>query len=164
MMVTMRLFSHYPILIFAGISALPARAQTAPQPLIAVQLAQLQFPRIAIAGSGTGSVTINPASGAISSTGAIHVFSGTAAAATLQIIGVPGSLVSVRVPATGQLVSPSGQIISLQALTSTGQNGLRLNSVGLAQAKIGGTLPVTATTSAGIYRGRAIVAVDYVFE
>jgi Domain of unknown function (DUF4402) len=160
----MRLASIIIVLLTANMHAADALAQTTPQPLLAVPFAQLKFPPVATAGSGNGSVTINPVTGAVSKTGAVHVFTGTGNPALLQIVGVPGRLVSVRVPTSVQLVAGSGQIISLQNLVSTGQGGLRLNATGLAQARIGGTLPITPASTAGAYRGRATIAVDYVFE
>jgi hypothetical protein len=160
----MRLAAILFIIIHAVLSTAAVNAQSANQPLLALPLAQLKFPPIAMTGNGSGSVTVNPLSGATTSTGTIHIFAGSGAPAVVQIIGIPGSLVSVRAASSVQLIAPSGQTVTLQDIISTGQGGVRLNANGLAQIKIGGTLPIASTTTAGVYRGRAVIAVDYVFE
>jgi Domain of unknown function (DUF4402) len=148
----------------AAVAGSPALAQGVSRPLLAIPMNSLQFPKIAIAGTGSGSATIDPITDSISSSGAVHIFSGAGGAATMQIVGTPGTLFSVRPPSIVHLIAPSGEVLQLRNLTSTAQNGVRLNPAGLAQVRIGGTIAILPSTLAGTYRGRALIAVDYLFE
>jgi hypothetical protein len=154
------------ILLSLLLLVLPDRlfAQTSNRPLNANSVSQLQFPRIAIVGAGAGSIRVDPVTEGSIIAGNVRILSGTSSPALLHIVGLPDSVISVRVPSSTDLVAPSGQIIRLQSLLSTAQSGTRLSPSGQARVKIGATLPVTAATSAGNYRGRVIVAIDYIFE
>jgi hypothetical protein len=154
------------IFLFACLALLPgvAQAQSAGRPLNANATGQMQFPRLAVIGNGTGTATIDPATENVFTTGSVRVLGGSATSASLHIIGAPNALVSVRVGGSADLVAASGAILRLQAINSTGKSGVRLSRSGQARVNIGATIPVTAATQAGSYRGRVTVAVDYVFE
>jgi hypothetical protein len=124
----------------------------------------MQFPRLAVIGKGGGTATIDPVTETVSTTGSVRVLGGIASPASLHIVGTPGALVSVRSGGATDLVAASGAIIRLTAINSTGKGGVRLSRSGQARVNLGATLPITAATKAGSYRGRVTVAVDYVFE
>ncbi len=139
-------------------------AQATGRPLRADVVTELVFPRIALIGNGSGTVTIEPIYGGASTTGSVRIFGSSATAAELQITGQPNSFVSVRATSAADLVAPSGQIVRLQNIQSTGGGGIRLSQNGRGTARIGAILPVSPSTKAGQYKGRIIVAIDYVFE
>jgi hypothetical protein len=140
------------------------QAQSANRPLTANVLGQMQFPRLAVIGKGAGTATIDPVTETVSTTGSARVLGGIASPASLHIIGTPGALVSVRTGSATDLVAASGAIIRLTAINSTGKGGVRLSRSGQARVNLGATLPITAATQAGSYRGRVTVAIDYIFE
>ncbi len=139
-------------------------AQATGRPLRADVNTELVFPRIVLIGNGSGTVTVDPIYGGTSTTGNVRVLGSSATTAVLQITGQPNSFISVRSASVADLVAASGRIIRLQNIQSTGDGGLRLSQNGRSTARIGATLPVTASTQAGQYKGRIIVAIDYVFE
>ncbi len=160
----MRLTLTFLICILLAVNSSHGQAQTSNRPLKATAGLLLKFPAIVVLGNSMGSVTVDAETGSTSTTGNIRILSGGGSAATLDISGAKDSLVSVRVANAADLVAPSGQSVQLQDITSTGQSGVRLSRTGQAEVRIGATLPVSVGTQSGNYRGRIVVAVDYVFE
>jgi hypothetical protein len=139
-------------------------AQTTPRPLNIEQTADLAFPKVAATSSAAGTVSIDAASGTVSSTGAITLVSINSSRAELRITGEPGQLVSVRLPNNLSLTSPIGDQLKIQKIEHDGAATLRLDSSGTAILHLGATLRITGNARSGLYRGRMTAAIDYVFE
>lgn len=115
---------------------------------------------IVVPGSTSGSVTLNPTTGAQGVTGGVLYASGTGQPALFSATGEPNHAFSVSLgSSTVSLAGPSGAM-SL-ALTASPSGLSTFNGSGTATVSLGGTLSVGANQAEGDYLGTISVTVAY---
>lgn len=149
-----------PGIAFAGATSGQARVTTV-QPLTLVKTSDLDFGSIS-AGAAAGTVRINPASGARTTTGGAVASGGTPARATF--IGAPslGLALNVQISASPTLVRAGGGASMTTALQVEGGTGWRFfTGTGPHTFRVGGQLNVGANQMAGSYAGQFTLTVNY---
>lgn len=152
------LFASVPA--HAGTATTTARAITL-RPLSLLRLRDLQFGNIAI-NPGVGTVTINPNTDARTVTGGVVATGGTVNAAQFYTYGGPLQLILIT--SSGPPVlnrSGGGATMNMTALTLNGPIIRWLDSAGLLDLRVGGTLNVGANQMEGAYTGTFQVTVTY---
>lgn len=112
--------------------------------------------------SGNGTVTIDPATGARTTVGAVGFGTPTPSQATFNVTGEGGQAFSVTIPATFQMSGP--QAMTVTTSNSAGAAPLlsgALGSQGAFNFGVGGTIAVNSTTPNGSYTGNFTVTVAY---
>lgn len=114
-----------------------------------------------IAANGGGSVTVN-SDATVAATGTL-ISTGTRAPATFSVTGTPLTNVFVSLPRSASLVRTGGtETMTITAFNTNRTGPFQLAATtGRATFSVGGTLAVTASQPAGIYRGTFTVAVEY---
>ncbi len=141
-----------------------AQAQQRLQPLTVELRSQLQYPRVAMLASTSGSLVLDAGSNDITVQGNLVIVSAQSSAAELVISGMPDQLVSFHLPSQVRLMTRNGSQLFLTNLHHTGQSTVRLDGSGLATVRVGATLTLPPQATAGDYRGRLFATADYVFE
>jgi hypothetical protein len=122
----------------------------------------LVFGLVATPTAGNGTVTIDPATGARTTVGAVGYGSPTPTQATFNVTGEGGQAFSVTIPATFQMTGP--QAMTVTTSNSAGGSPLlsgALGSQGTFNFGVGGMIPVNSTTLTGSYTGNFTVTVAY---
>jgi len=112
--------------------------------------------------SGNGTVTIDPATGARTTVGAVGFGTPTPTQATFNVTGEGGQAFSVTIPATFQMTGP--QSMTVTTTNSAGAApmlGGALGSQGSFNFGVGGQIAVNSTTPNGSYTGNFTVTVAY---
>ncbi len=149
-----------------GATSLAGAASAAVYRALAISnTSDLAFGRVSAPTSGTGTVTLMPATGAVTVTGngvkALSAPSSTAAAFTIS--GEGGQSVSVSVPSTFTMSGPTGGFTVTTNSTISGAQVLSgmLGSGGSLPLNVGGSFNLSAATPAGNYSGSFAVTVQY---
>jgi hypothetical protein len=151
-----------------AITASAASAATRPggsmsvilQPLSVVKTADLDFGTL-VAGPTAGTITVNPVSGARSSTGGTVTVGSPSTAASFQATGLVNQLYIVALGAPPLLTNGSGGTMPVTALALDGPT-IRLFPAGnVATLRVGGTLSVAANQPSGDYIGSFTITVIY---
>jgi Domain of unknown function (DUF4402) len=127
------------------------------------KLSDLVFGRVATPPTGSGTVVINPNTGAQSSTNGVATFATPAPSrAAFNVTGEGGQAFSVTVPASFVMTGPQ----SMTVTTSSSVTGAPLLSGSLGSAGsftfgVGGSAPISSTTPNGDYAGSFTVTVAY---
>jgi hypothetical protein len=123
----------------------------------------LIFGRIAIPTSGSGTVSIDATTGARTVTTAVGLSSPTPARAAFTVAGEGGQTFTIAVPATFQLTGPTPPITVTTSNTGGPINMLSaaLGSDGTFDLGVGGSFPISSTTTVGDYTGNFTVTVAY---
>ena len=121
---------------------------------------QLDFSRAAIAGTGGGTIRIDPNSGARSTSGAVVDLGGAPFAGEALLDGEPGRAVRVDLPASIRLTSSSGGSIEIVNLRTNLPPAPRLDAFGKLEFTFGGDLLVAGNIS-GTFRGRIPITAEY---
>ncbi len=112
--------------------------------------------------TGNGTFTIDPATGARTTVGAVGFGTPTPTRATFAVTGEGGQAFSVTIPATFQMTGP--QAMTVTTTNSAGAAPLlsgAIGSQGSFNFGVGGQIPVNATTPNGSYTGNFTVTVAY---
>jgi len=115
--------------------------------------------------SGVGTVSLNPATGNVSVTGAgtTRLSAPSPSAAMFSISGEGGQSVSVFVPLTLTMSGPSGDIVVTTNPDISGAQVLSgsAGSGGSLPLKVGGSFNISSATPTGAYTGTFAVTVQY---
>lgn len=120
---------------------------------------QLDFSRVAT-GSGGGSVTIDPRSGARHLSGNVQDLGGMALSGEAVVSGTPGRSVRITVPREILLDGDQGRSARVADVTTDLGPAPRLGPDGRLRFRFGGQLAV-ASDDDGNYRGRIPISVEY---
>ena len=130
-------------------------------PLSLVRINDLDFGDLSRTAAGTA--TINPNTGAITTTGGVLSLGGTVLPARFAgAAGSPGA-VKVNLPATGVLITRVGgtETMLVDSWTVTGAPPGQLSRREAFTFSVGATLHVSATQAEGSYAGSFNITVDY---
>ena len=124
--------------------------------------ADLNFGRIALPLSGSGSVAIDPATGQRTVTGGVGFPTPAPSRATFMVAGEGGQAFSISTPSTFQLTGPSTLTVttSTTATPSPTLSGA-LGAAGTYRLDVGGSFPISSTTPTGAYSGVLTISLDY---
>lgn len=138
------------------------------RPIVVTKNTDLSFGGIIRPLAGSGTVTIDPATGDRTVDGnAAGLGSGQGGAptqATFTVGGEGGQTFSISVPANVTMTRDGGSETLVATLTPTATSGTLSNSLGAngaASFGVGGVLPVTNATVSGSYAGAFVVTVEY---
>ena len=120
----------------------------------------LDFNRVALTAPGGGSVTIDPAGGTRSVSGAMAGLGGMFMAGSVTVRGEPGRTVRVDMPADVALRTPAGGSARVARLVTDLPPMPRLGADGTLRFSFGGRLDVSGDLD-GDYHGRIAITVDY---
>lgn len=136
----------------------PAEEKPAAPVSLAVD-AKLDFDRLILAGSGSGSAKLSP-DGSRSVSGSVTAISSRAMVGEVTVRGEPGRLVRIDLPSSIELAGMNGGTIRLESIKSDLPPAPRLDSNGQLQFRFGGVIHVTGETD-GEYRGDVRINVEY---
>ncbi|MDB5447677.1 MAG: hypothetical protein JWQ97_2994 [Phenylobacterium sp.] len=136
---------------------------TAYRALTIAKSADLRFGAVIRPASGSGAVSIDPASDARTTSGGVAGLPGQAyGAASFTITGEGGQAFSVSVPSTIQLAGPTNlNVHTTTNLPTTPMLGGAAGSAGSFTLKVGGSIPVASGALVGAYSGVWTATVDY---
>lgn len=121
---------------------------------------ELDFSRMVIATTSSGSAQIDPLTGARTVSGGLSALGGIPVRGTVRVAGRPLRRLRVSMPAQVQLTAPGGGSADLVDLRTDLSGSPQLGLLGTLEFRFGGTLRVPAG-EAGDYRGRIPIEVDY---
>ena len=125
----------------------------------------LAFGKIVRPSTGTGTVTVNNATGvrSVTGTGAIGLNSPTPSRASYSVSGEGGQVFSLTVPASFSMTGPGPALTVTLTPTASGSQTLSsaLGSAGTFSFGVGGSFPISSTTTTGAYSGSYGVTVQY---
>ena len=119
----------------------------------------LDFDRLILLGTGTGSATLLP-DGSRQVSGVISDISGRAMVGSAVVRGEAGRPVRVDLPRRIELYSLSGARITIEDIISDLPPMARLDSAGALSFRFGGRLTISGDAE-GDYRGDVPISVDY---
>jgi len=135
------------------------------RPIAMTSSQSLAFGRIIRPKTGSGSVTMDPATGVrTAANGASFVSTPAATPAIYAVSGEGGQVFSISVPPSFSLSGPGGAVVTTSlTTTATGSASLSsaLGSAGTYSFKVGGSVPLSSTTVDGAYSGSYSVLVQY---
>lgn len=133
------------------------------RPIAVSEVAPLNFGTIIRPRSGTGSVVMDPSTGAVSVTGGGWVLSvPSPSRGAFLVTGEGGQAYSISVPPFD--LKKGGNTISVTPATLPSGTGMLSGSSGASGSQtvyVGGSFPVSNTTSAGTYTGTVSITVQY---
>lgn len=131
------------------------------QPLSLVKTQDLEFGALLVGATG-GSVTIDPNNDARSATGGVTLAGSAGGAAEFVTYGGPRQYIWItRGPLPVLIRQGGGGSMNVSQLTLDGATFRYLNSSGLLDLRVGGTLQVSANQPAGYYEGVFEITVTY---
>ncbi len=122
----------------------------------------LAFGTVSRPSSGAGAVTIDPATGARTTSGPVVAVSSTTSRAGFLVTGEGGQAFSITVPATFAMSGP--QTLTVTTASSAAASPVlsgALGSAGTYAFGVGGSVSLDASTLAGSYTGSFTVTVAY---
>ncbi len=138
------------------------------RPIVLSKNTDLSFGTVVRPITGSGTITVDPATGDRTVDGAaagINPGSGGAAArATFTVGGEGGQAFSISVPPDVTMTRSGGAETMVATLNPTATTGALSNSLGnngSATFGVGGVLAVTSATTSGAYSGSFVVTVQY---
>jgi hypothetical protein len=142
-------------------AAAPVTAPSASnRPLSISVTAELDFSRAAHTGASGGAITINPATGSRSVSGALEDLGGASFRAIVRLSGEPRRRVRVQLPTSVRLNSAGGDKVDVTNLvTSLGSDPI-LGPDGTLEFSFGGKLQVGAGAE-GDFHGRVQIVAEY---
>lgn len=142
----------------APADAIPER-NAAEMPLSVTITADLDFSRL-VAGSGGGSVTLDPASGSSAARGNVAAIGGYGFGGRVHVTGTPGRTVRIAMPDSVVLTSSTGRTAFVRDLVTSLPPLARLGPDGRLDFAFGGRLEVDGEAD-GSYNGRVAITVSY---
>ena len=134
------------------------------QPVTITQSNALSFGTIVRPLSGSSTITIGTGADTVSTTGSAIALRGTTSRARYTVSGEGGEIVSVTMPASFPMQKSGATDLTVTLsrapagnLTLSGATG----ATGTAALDIGGSFPITSTTTVGDYTGSFTVSVAY---
>lgn len=125
----------------------------------------LAFGKIVRPSSGTGTVTVDSSTGvrSVTGTGALALSSPTPSRASYTVSGEGGQVFTLSVPASFQMTGPGTALTVTLTPTAIGSQTLSsaLGSAGTFSFGVGGSFPISSTTTTGAYSGSYGVTVQY---
>jgi hypothetical protein len=126
----------------------------------------LAFGKIVRPSTGTGTVAVDNATGArtVTGTGAIGLSSPTPTRASYTVSGEGGQVFTLSFPTSFQMTGPGPALtVTLNPTTPSGSKTLSstLGSAGTLAFQMGGSFPISSTTTTGAYSGSYTVSVTY---
>jgi hypothetical protein len=121
--------------------------------------ADLDFSRL-VSGNGGGSVTIDPSTGQIRSSGAVEALGGSGFTGRAVIEGTPGRTVRIDLPTDVSLRSSTGGEVRIRDIVSSLPPRAQLGPDGRLEFSIGGRLELDGRAD-GDFRGRIQITVSY---
>ena len=118
------------------------------------------FGRLAQTGMSGGTGTLDPASGAVRTDGALLDLGGQRFTAEVRLTGEPGRAVRVSWPDRVTMRSSEGDTAELTAIRSDSPAVVRLDGNGAARVRLGARLEVPPGAS-GSFRARVPISVEY---
>jgi hypothetical protein len=111
----------------------------------------------------TTTVTIDPTSGARTFTGGDGVAGGSAASgrATYTVGGEGGQTFSINAPSFNLTSGANTLVVTTTTSAASGTLSGAIGSIGSATFGVGGSIPVTTTTTSAAYSGNLAVTVAY---
>lgn len=138
------------------------------QPILLAKNTDLSFGTVVRPIAGSGTVTIDPATGNrnLTGSGALLNTGPNAAAgrASYTVTGEGGQTFSITVPASFNMTRTGGSetiAVTLTATATTGSLSGALGATGTSTFGVGGAIPVANTTASGAYTGTFNVIVAY---
>ena len=128
-------------------------------PVTLVKTADLLFGSVAPASFASGTVTVDPTGGRISSNVVLSSMN-LGSPASFYLTGNPGAGFSINLPSSITLTGP-GNSMQLTTFTSSPASIGSFNVSGNATINVGGTLTVGANQAGGVYSGSFSITVDY---
>jgi len=119
----------------------------------------LDFDRLVLAGSGTGTALLGP-DGSRQTSGTVVSIGGRAMAGTITFQGEPGRAIRVALPSSISLFGTTGGEVRIDSIKSDLPSMPRIASNGSLTIHFGGELHVDGTLD-GDFRGDFAVDVDY---
>jgi hypothetical protein len=119
----------------------------------------LNFDRLILDGSGTGTAVLRP-DGSSSSTGAVTDLSPRAMVGTVTVHGEPGRTIRIDLPSRIVLHSLSGGEVTFDNVVSDLPSLPRLDAAGNLTFRFGGRLQITGDAD-GDYRGDLPITAEY---
>lgn len=149
-------------------SALPAAAQSTPatgksvvlNPLSVVNTSDLDFGTL-VRGTTAGTATVNPATGARSTTGGTTAAGGAPGPATFVATGVLNRLFIIALGSTPVLTNGTGGTMTANPLMIDGPTLRLFGGGGISTIRVGGVLNVGANQQEGNYTGTFNLTVIY---
>ena len=137
------------------------------RPLTVTKNADLHFGTVVRPSTGSGSVVISAAGARSTTGGVVGLSSGDSPqAAQFTVDGEGGQSISVTIPATFSIANGSDTLTVTTSNNLTGSAAAQtlsnaLGSAGSLVFKVGGSVPVAATSSTGLYSGTFTVSAAY---
>jgi Domain of unknown function (DUF4402) len=126
-------------------------------PLTINSSSNLSFGTVLRPTSGSGTLNVST-SGSLTATGFTLTEAGTVSAASVTFKGSALAAVSVIIPSTFTLTNLQSKTLTV---TTTNNAGSNLSSTGLMTVQIGGSIPLSTSTSTGTYTGSFTVSASY---
>lgn len=156
-------------------SAVPAFAQatgsvttngttTILQPVTISQNSALSFGTIVRPVSGSGTISIGTGADTVSTTGGAIALRGTTSRARYTLAGEGGEIVSITMPASFAMTKSGATDLTVTLTRSPSGNATlsgTILSTGTAALVIGGSFPISSTTTVGDYTGSFTVSLAY---
>lgn len=130
-----------------------------PAPLMIELETSLDFDRLVLGGSGSGSVRLAP-DGSSSVSGSVDSISGRARIGRFVIQGEPGRQLHVDLPRSIELVGIKGTVVRVSTLITNLPDAPALDSNGRLAVDFGGELEVDGGSD-GEFRGQLLIRADY---
>lgn len=148
--------------------AAPALAEVEPangraailNPLSVVNTTDLDFGTL-VHGTGAGTVTLNPTTGALSTTGGSTAAGGSPSAATFVATGVVNRLFAIVVGTSPVLTNGTGGTMTVNPMMIDGPTLRLFGAGGVSTIKLGGVLNMAANQPEGDYSGTFDLTIIY---
>jgi hypothetical protein len=125
----------------------------------------LAFGKIVRPSTGSGTVSVNNATGArtVTGTGTLGLSSPTPSRASYTVSGEGGQVFTLSVPANFQMTGPGPALTVTLTPTASGSQTLSsaAGSAGTLSFGVGGSFPISSTTTTGAYSGSYTITVQY---
>jgi hypothetical protein len=135
------------------------------RPIALSGASNLAFGKIVRPRSGTGTVAVNATTGArtVTGTGVLGLNSPAPSRAAYSVSGEGGQLFSLSVPASFSMTGPGPALTVTLTSTASGSQTLSsaVGSAGTFSFGVGGSFPISSTTTTGAYTGSYGVTVQY---
>jgi hypothetical protein len=135
------------------------------RPVTITKTADLAFARVVKPTTGSGTVTLTASSDTVGVTGTGTLAAGTASRAKYTINGEGGQVVAVTVPASFDMSDGSSHTLTVTLSSDLSGGTVTLDqtigTAGAAALNVGGSFPVSSTTTPAAYTGTFDVSVAY---
>lgn len=137
------------------------------RPITITKTADLAFGTVVRPGTGSGTAVVSAAGARTVTGGVVGLASGaTPAAAAFTVAGEGGQSISVTIPTTFSMINGSDTLVVTTSNNLAGSASAQtlsnaLGSAGTLAFAVGGSVPITSTTTGGLYSGTFTVSAAY---